>query len=363
MKKFISKKSLFWLSLMICIIIPVVLFGISQHLADKLLPQNMAGRWADEKETAQISCSFSRGSGIDENQIKGWEYGISQKLKEASIEPKTETGRLWADAYSASGRITLQNGSSAVDATAVGIGGDFFLFHPIKLLEGSYFSGNDVLQDYVIIDEYAAWQLFGSNDIIGMQVTIQGVPHVIAGVVEREQGKLVEAAGGSEMLVYVSYQTLQKYGTDYGINHFEIVMPNPVKDFAKQMVTEQLAMDAKNIEIIENSTRFDFLQIMKVIGAFGSRSMSQKGIIYPYWENVARGTEDTIALLTIIALLLLCYPVITAIVFLIRYWKKKTWTWKSVFNKIKDFLGEIGRRIWSNRKKKREEKKDEEEFE
>lgn len=363
MKKFISRKFLFWLSLIICIVLPAILFGICGRLADKLLPQNMAGRWADEKETAQISCFFSRGSGIEENQIKGWEYGISQKLKEASMEPKTETGRLWADAYSASGKITLQNGKSSVDASAIGIGGDFFLFHPLKLLTGAYFSGNDVLQDYVIIDEYAAWQLFGSNDIIGMQVTIQGVPHVVAGVIEREQGKLEKAAGGSDMLAYVSYRTLQQYGTDYGINHFEIVMPNPVKDFAKQMVTEQLAMDEKNVEIIENSTRFDFLQIMKVIGAFGSRSMSQKGIIYPYWENVARGTEDKIALLTIFALIILCYPFITAFVFVIRYWKKKTWTFKSVWHKMKEFLSDTWNRIWSNLKKKREEKKDEEEFE
>ncbi len=360
MKKFISKKSLFWLSLIICIIIPAVLFGVSNHWQSKLLTQNMAGRWADEKETAQISCFFSRGSGIDENRIKGWEYGISQKLKEASIEPKTETGRLWADAYSASGKITLKNGKSSVDASAVGIGGDFFLFHPLKLLEGSYFSGNDVLQDYVIIDEYAAWQLFGSNDIIGMQVTIQDVPHVIAGVIEREQGKLEKAAGGSEMLVYVSYQTLQKYGTDYGINHYEIVMPNPVKDFAKQMVTEQIAMDEKNVEIIENSTRFDFLQIMKVAGQFGSRSMSRKGIIYPYWENVARGTEDKIALLTIIALGILVYPLITAIIFVVRYWKKKKWTFKSVFHKIKDYMEEVWIRIRNNMKKKREDKEDEE---
>ena len=362
-KKFISKKSLFWMSLVICIIIPVTLFVISKHWEKELLPQNMAGRWADEKETAQISCFFSRGSGIDENQIKGWEYGISKKLEEASIEPETESGRLWADAYSASGKITLTNGKNSVDARAVGIGGDFFLFHPLKLLEGSYFSGNDVMQDYVIMDEYAAWQLFGSNDIVGMQVTIQNVPHIVAGVIEREHGKLMEAAGGEDMLVYVSYQTLRNYGTDYGINHYEIVMPNPVKNFAKQMIAEQIGMDESQVEIIENSSRFEPFQIIKVAFQFGTRSMSQKGIIYPYWENVARGTEDRVALLTVIALLLLCYPFIVAIVFLIRYWKRKTWTWKSVFSKIKEFLIKIRQNISNAIKRKKEEKKNEEEFE
>ena len=41
------------------------------------------------------------------------------------------------------------------------------------------------MQDYCIIDQDAAWQLFGSNNVAGMTVKIGGIPHIIAGVVER----------------------------------------------------------------------------------------------------------------------------------------------------------------------------------
>lgn len=89
-------------------------------------------------------------------------------LQEASITETSEnpSARLWVDAYSADGKITLVNGKNTLDANAIGIGGDFFMFHPLKPITGSYFSGNDLMQDYCIIDQDAAWQLFGSNDVV-----------------------------------------------------------------------------------------------------------------------------------------------------------------------------------------------------
>ena len=44
--------------------------------------------------------------------------------------------------------MTLSNGKTNLTADAIGIGGDFFLFHPLTLLNGSYFSGNDLMKDY-----------------------------------------------------------------------------------------------------------------------------------------------------------------------------------------------------------------------
>ena len=96
-----------------------------------------------------------------------------------------------------------------------------------------------------------------------------------------------------------------------GINHYEIVMPNPVDEFAYGKVKEGIGIDEKNVEIVENSRRYSLPNRIKTILAFGTRSMNGKAIIYPYWENLARGYEDIIALLTVVMLLLLLYPVVT----------------------------------------------------
>lgn len=96
------------------------------------------------------------------------------------------------------------------------------------------------MQDYVILDRDAAWQLFGSTDVAGMYVNIAGRPHIVIGVVERPAGKLYEAGGLDGIRVYVSLETLTTYGKSNGINHFEIVMPNPVKQYALNYVRENL---------------------------------------------------------------------------------------------------------------------------
>lgn len=60
------------------------------------------------------------------------------------------------------------------------------------------------------------------------------------------------------------------------------------------------------MEVLENTTRFDFLNLLKQLTQFGTRSMSSKAIIYPYWENMARGYEDIALLLLVFELLFIC---------------------------------------------------------
>lgn len=349
------KKILLSVSGGLSFLIFLVLCAITAHMGNSQLEQQMASRWSIEKDVAQISCFFSPNAGVSEYTIQSFEHTLDSALQEASITQDSENvnARLWADAYSADGRISISSERASLEADAIGIGGDFFLFHPLPLLSGSYFSGNDLMQDYCVLDEDAAWQLFGSNDVAGMTVTIGGVPHMVTGVVERPKGRLAEAAGLDATLVYVSYQTLSELGGNNGINHYEIVMPNPVSDFAYNMVKDKIGVAEKDAEIIENTSRYSLLSRLTVIGDFGTRSMNGKAIIYPYWENIARGYEDIIAVLTILLILFLVYPVVLVLVVFIRWWRHKGWTIKEVFHKLKD---KIERRLEKNRGEIEQEK-------
>lgn len=332
------KKLVLSISGAISFIIFLVLYAVTVHMGNGQLEQQMAARWSEEKDVSQISCFFSPGAEVTTVTIQAFEHSLDTALQEASIiqDIANPDARLWADAYSAAGKISLSSNRASLSADAIGIGGDFFLFHPLPLLSGSYFSGNDLMQDYCVLDEDAAWQLFGSNDVAGMIVYIQDIPHIVTGVVERPKGKLAEAAGLETTVVYVSYQTLKELGTDYGINHYEIVMPNPVSSFAYNLVKDKIGVDEQELEIVENTSRYSLRARFKVMGSFGSRSMNGKAIIYPYWENIARGYEDVIALLTIFMILFLVYPVVLVLVVFIRWWRHKGWTMKEVGKKTKD---------------------------
>jgi len=314
----------------------LILFVVANSMASGQESQQMAERWSKQKDVAQISCFFSPNAYIMEENLQEFGGYIDAALAEASIssESENENARLWADAYSADGKLVIANDRAEIQADAIGVGGDFFLFHPLKLLYGSYFSKDDLNQDYCIIDEDAAWQLFGSNNVVGMTVYIGGSPHIISGVVERPEGRMEELAGLSETLVYVSYRTLNMYGNNNGINHYEIVMPNPVAGFARGIVEENIGTNENEMEIVENTSRYSLGARLRILTLFGSRAMNGKAIIYPYWENIARGYEDIIALLTLFMLLLLLYPITIVIVLFIIWWRHKEWTLKEVWHRM-----------------------------
>lgn len=316
----------------------LILYGVTALLAGSQTSQQMAERWSEKKDVSQISCFFSPNAYVDPDSIEMFRHSLDGALQQASIvqDSPNANARLWADAYSADGRITVSSEKGSVTADAIGVGGDFFLFHPLQLLNGSYFSESDYNQDYCILDEDAAWQLFGSNDINGQIVMIGNIPHMVAGVVHREEGKLEQAAGLDSTVIYVSYNTLSTLGSSNGINHYEIVMPNPVYAYAYNYVKENIGVAEKELEVVENTTRYELMERLQVIADFGTRSMNGKAIIYPYWENVARGYEDIIAALTMLGLVFLIYPVVLFVIFVVIWWKHKTWTARSIYLYLQD---------------------------
>lgn len=350
------KKIVLGISGGISFLVFLILLFVTKHVTGTQYTQQMAERWSEQGNVAQVSCFFAANSDTTEDTILMFEHGIDSALTEASVVQESENpgARLWADAYSADGKITLTNGKSSVSADAIGIGGDFFLFHPLRLINGAYFSGNDLMQDYCVIDEDAAWQLFGSYDVAGMTVYISGIPHIVTGVVERPEGRLAESAGLDSTLVYVSLQTLETLGTSYGINHYEIVMPDPVTGFAYKYVKENLGSDEKATEVVENSSRYSLLSRLKLIGQFGVRSMNGKGIIYPYWENMARGYEDILTVLTLFMLITLSYPTVLLLIAFILWWRHKGWTLRDVRLKCKDKLERLAERMRAARLAKKE---------
>ena len=345
----LSGPSLFWIvSGLAALLAAFLLLGVTNLLAGRQPSQLAAERWKADGGVAQISSFFSVKAGVTADHIESFRYGLDAALQEASIEVTSPnaSARLWADAYSADGQITVNSERASVTADAIGIGGDFFLFHPLKLLRGSYFSGNDVNQDYCILDETAAWQLFGSNDVAGQIVFIGGHPHLVAGVIERETGRMAEAAGLDGTLIYVSYSTLEAFGSSNGINHYEIVMPNPVNGYAYQYVQEHIGVKEKEVSVIENTGRYGMVQRFRTLLGFGERSMNGKAIIYPYWENIARGYEDVICVLTLAAICLAAYPTVLLLIWLIKMWRKRTWKIGTVLVSWKE-AGE--ERLWAFR--------------
>ncbi len=309
-EKFTWKKMIWFFISLFCIIVVVVIHGIRIHMVKQLKDQQVVESWTDQNDWAQISCFFSISEDVQEDTIKKIRYELAEKLEEASfaVDEENSSARLFVDSYSAMGEITLSFDENNFSGKAYGVGGDFFVFHPVTLVYGNYFSEANLMDDYVIIDEEIAWKLFGSSNVVGKYVTIQNIPHKIIGVYERTVSKMDELAGNDVPTLFLSYQSLAKYGTNKGIKNYEIIMPDPVSGFARNMVDEVLNMEEDRVSIVENSSRFQMDSLWEIATSFPSRSMSMNGIIYPFWENIARGYEDVAVILLKIELVLLVIP-------------------------------------------------------
>ena len=288
-------------------------------------------------EFAQISSFIPVDESFTLDSVGAFREEITKKLHEAALDVGTDE-ILFVDAWSCVNKVSVSSALGKGDVSATAVGGEFFAFHPIKLISGSYISSSDLMQDRVLLDEDTAWLLFGGTDIQGMTFKINGVPFVVAGVIEREQDFASKKAYTDGMGIFMSYDgynaamnysasaaaaaassgsTAPAAAGSANIQCYELVMPNPVKNFALNFVKEKFPI--KDAEIISNTGRYTVSNLWKLVKAFDERAMQTKGVLYPYWENAARCIENRAAMLLVVSAAALILPVLTALVLIVKY--------------------------------------------
>jgi len=359
----LSGKTRFLLILNAAFLLLAAFFGAKLSQAThRLITQSAAEVWRGDSDMrfAQVSCFLPADQTKTESDIQSFHQTLDAEMVTASLTAP-EGGSLYDDAWSGKATLSIDGQRGSVSVKTLGVGGDFFLFHPLVLRSGAYLSAKDFMQDRVVLDEELAWSLFGSYDVAGQTVTIGGRPYPVAGVVHRESDSATKKAyqdGPGMFMSYGALNAIQKTGIDC----YEIVMPNVVSGFARQLVSEKFAGIASagdtsggttssagtgtgstagtgtgtaaaaavaqptastaQAVVVENSSRFSLGNLLKVQRNFGVRSMNENGILYPYWENAARLTEDYAALwLLLLSLSCIC-PIVCAVILIVRYVKK-----------------------------------------
>lgn len=325
---------------------------------DLLYSQNTASRWENEGESyAQVSAFFSPERNVQLDEVKGIRNSLMKKLSEDSYYNEDSSGRVLIDAYSGECETQIWREGNTLSVTAVGVGNDFFQFHPIPLLAGGYISGEDLNHDRVVLDENLAWAMFGSNDVVGMQIWMGNSIYVVAGVVAVDEDSLYKTAYGTGNRMYMSYEALKAQKEELKVTCYEAVMPNPISNYAFYALksacgqdemenSETMKEEEKNplnfdsCEVIENSNRFESLILIENLAGNKYKSMRTNSVGYPFWENIARVITDWEIRMLFIRCLLLVFPLICAIVVLYRLWKHRTWTVGSLVVSSVDYIRE-----------------------
>ena len=308
---------------------------------------------------AQVSAFISPGRGVDTDALNGVRSSLQSTLAKDSYGESRTGGRVWIDAYSCEKKIELRKDRNTLSVTAVGVGGEFFQFHPMTLLSGSYISDSDLNHDRIVVDENFAWAMFGSNDIVGMQVWYGDKIYFVSGVVRPPQDNISQMAYGNGNRVYMYYNELKGQEEALPVTCYEAVYPNPISNYAlnalktafdladendEQLNKKENPLSFDDVEVIENTKRYETMELITRLKQWRLRNMRASSVGYPFWENVARVQDETQMILLILRGILLVCPIISFIWLIYGLWEMKTWTIKGLI--LEEIEKERERRVW-----------------
>lgn len=368
---------LFFLAALAC-------FFQAYYLGHMLDSQFEAERWQGDGNTefSQISCFMVADEKLQVSDINSFRMKMVKKLEDASHD--LSQGIPFTDCWSCEGSAKVYGAYSGT-ASIIACGGNFFEFHPLKLVTGNYFSGSDLMQDNVLLDEDLAWLLFGGNDLEGQFVYIFNTPFRVAGVVAREGDQATDKAYSGGLGLFMSYdayydltdQAAEESGSyasspvssvpsgddgtgtvtglvppgNVGITCYEVCMPNPVDGFARGVVEADFPIGRG--DIVENTGRFGFFKILSIMKDFSLRSIHD-GAAYSYWENAARYAENKIGIYYVAFALCILNPLI---IFLVIFFRSVAWTNRSIRENVIPAASERAEEAIRRRQRRRWEKK------
>ena len=215
--------------LVFCLLLCLSCAGVVFYTVNMLPDQTAYRRWQGDGELtfSQISCFLPDDGKAALNDVYGFRTAMITALRDASID--TPSGKGFVDCWSTEGSVKVYGVRNSGTASVIAVGGEFFIFHPLKLMNGSYLSESDLMRDNVLLDEDLAWLLFGGNDLEGMTVHLGDIPFRIAGVVAREGDYASKKAYTGGMGLYMSYEAFSDIrGEDAktGISCYEVCIPN-----------------------------------------------------------------------------------------------------------------------------------------
>ncbi len=342
---FIKHKKSVWLIL--CLLLTLGALGCLWRihaLSRSLSAQQAAERWQGEsgQSFAQVSCFVPVDEALSQNQIYAFRAKMLEELNKAALDTEGSDG-LWRDAWCAVGKLRVSSEKAGGEASVIAVGGDFFHFHPLRLLSGDYLREDDLMHDRVLLDQELAWLLFGGTELQGLEIRIDDRIFHVAGVIEREQDDASRRAYTAGQGLYMSYDAFTALTGTESITAYEFILPEPVKSFAANIARENFPIGRG--EVLQNTGRFSWGRLFGLIRKLDERAMQGMGMIYPYWENAARVNENRCARLLLTAMLLLVLPLVSLLVFLQHGLKRGAELFgEKLFPRLRDGVEEALRR-------------------
>lgn len=189
--------------------------------------------------------------------------------------------------------VTITREQNTSSAVATVYFGDYFGLHPALPLTGGFLEESDATTEFCVIDDFAAWRLFGSVDVCGMDLEINGKYYTISAVLAADRGTYSKYYGITPR-VYILYNSAAMRDQNLSFTSLEAVLPDPITDFGHDLFAS--AVSSYGEAVVINHERFTPLRLWEKIKGMTSLGV-MTGASYPYYENMSRIMETKCAML------------------------------------------------------------------
>lgn len=267
--------------------------GVSHSIISDLDTLGAGERWSAAGEPyAVIALHTDTENAFSLQQVESSARSIDAALLEASMA-SPENGSIWTYGYFTESMVTVTGPKATAPLRTMAVGGNFFTFHPLEFRYGAPFVYDRSLPDGIVLDEDAAWKIFGAIDVVGMTVQIGGRDMTVTGIVRHQRTTDgYRKAYGEIPRMYMSYYGYEAiFGQDSNITTLEVTLPNPVKSFAKNLFDTAVRINEDTMAVRENTERYTILNRFARMKELPFMGMRGDRIVYPYFENELQVTD------------------------------------------------------------------------
>ncbi len=286
-KRYIVFTALIFGSLLLGLMFYCFRAGVVKNNVRDFAAENYQG--ASETNYTQFAVYLGEDAFLTPDSIMGVKNELENAMVKASFEPQ--------DKYLLCGSgekdVILDREGIYLDAVATVYFGDYFGLHPQIPQSGGYVDESAASTDFCVIDDIAAWRLFGSVDVCGMELNVNEKSYVINAVIRAEREEYAEFYGDKPR-IYIMYSSAAVRDEQVMFTSLEAVLPDLYDGFAKNMLSETVIGFSDEVQVI--TKRFSLLRLLdnlKEIIKLGVKN----GEKYPYYENISCVMETKCALL------------------------------------------------------------------
>ncbi len=259
----------------------LVLFAVKEGIPKELIEYKSSHEWgADAHSHVTVYMSSDRELDYSEKIM------IESELEAAYTVDSIDSSKAIYCASTETG-VSLYSTSSSrhASSTATVYSGDYFNFYKPELKEGAYPINDPIHTDAILLDENAAWQIFGTHTgVVGLSLDYNGYSYTVCGVIKVPDG-IYKEVYGERSRVFISSQSTGFRNNNIMYTQFDAMIPDPITNYATNLIKEKFV--AYSDVIVNQDNRFDGEELNKLRENTNDMIINSNGIDYPFTEKAA----------------------------------------------------------------------------